>query len=171
MDNTLQFLGLDPRKERFTVKLTGGPDGDVAGNELKILYREYGENARVVCISDGFGAAYDPDGLDWSELLHLVENSKSIVEFKESKLGASKDAFVLAADTNPNIRIRNEIYRKVYGDIFIPAGGRPYSVNQKNWQEFLTSKVILQHGLSLKELISFSQKKRERNFKNEVFSL
>ena len=34
VDNTLRFLGVDPKKERFTVKITGGPDGDVAGNEL-----------------------------------------------------------------------------------------------------------------------------------------
>ena len=47
-----------------------------------------------------------------------------------------KNAFVIAADTNPNIRIRNEIYFKVYADIFIPAGGRPYSVNNKNWVGF-----------------------------------
>ncbi len=40
--------------------MTGGPDGDVAGNELKILHREFGENARVVAIADGYGAAHDP---------------------------------------------------------------------------------------------------------------
>lgn len=140
VDNTLHFLAIDPRKERFTIKMTGGPDGDVAGNELKILYREYGENARIVAISDGFGAAYDPEGLDWQELIHLVQKNKSIVEFNQSKLSQHKDAFVIAADTNEHIRIRNELYRKVYADIFIPAGGRPYSVNGKNWIEFFDEK-------------------------------
>lgn len=56
LDNTLRNLGIDPKKKKFTIKMTGGPDGDVAGNELKILHREYGENARVVAIADGFGA-------------------------------------------------------------------------------------------------------------------
>ncbi|SMF39578.1 NAD-glutamate dehydrogenase domain-containing protein [Pseudobacteriovorax antillogorgiicola] len=138
VENTLQFLGIDPRKDSFKVKMTGGPDGDVAGNELMILHREYKENARVVSISDGFGAAYDPEGLDWAELLRLVKESKSIVEFDKGKLSKSDDAFVIAADSNENIKTRNEIYRRVYADIFIPAGGRPYSVNGKNWSQFFT---------------------------------
>ena len=136
LDNTLKFIGIDPKTTPFKVKMTGGPDGDVAGNELKILHREYGENARVVSISDGFGAAYDPEGLQWDELLRLVEESKSIVEFDSKKLSKSEEAFVIAADSNEKIKIRNSIYRRVYADIFIPAGGRPYSVNGKNWQEF-----------------------------------
>lgn len=140
VENTLHHLGIDPGKQRFSVKMTGGPDGDVAGNELKFLHREYGENARVVSISDGFGAAYDPEGLEWSELLRLVHSNKSIVEFDQSKLTDHKDSFVIAADTNEHIRIRNEIYRKVYADIFIPAGGRPYSVNGKNWTQFFGEK-------------------------------
>ena len=136
VDNTLRFLGVNPKEDKFTVKITGGPDGDVAGNELLILNREYGENARVVSVSDGFGVATDPEGLEWSELLKLVKESKSIVHFDKAKLSKHKDAFVIAADTNPNIRIRNEIYFKVAADIFIPAGGRPYSVNNKNSMRF-----------------------------------
>ncbi len=46
----------------------GGPDGDVAGNEIKILLREYGENAVIVGIADGSGCAEDPDGLDHEEV-------------------------------------------------------------------------------------------------------
>jgi glutamate dehydrogenase len=140
VENTLHYLSIDPRKDRFSVKMTGGPDGDVAGNELKILYREYGENARVVSIADGFGAAYDPDGLDWGELLRLVKESKSIVDFDQTKLSSKENGFVIAADSNENIRVRNEIYRRYYADIFIPAGGRPYSVHGKNWNEFFDEK-------------------------------
>lgn len=138
VDNVLHYLGIDPEKEKFTVKITGGPDGDVAGNELKILHREYGENARVVSISDGYGAAYDPQGLEWTEILRLVHENKSIMEFDKAKLSGDPQAFVILANNNENIRIRNEIYRKVYADIFIPAGGRPYSVNDKNWADFFT---------------------------------
>jgi glutamate dehydrogenase len=29
-------LGIDPRKQPFSVKITGGTDGDVAGNEVAI---------------------------------------------------------------------------------------------------------------------------------------
>lgn len=137
LDNILRYIGINPDKERFTVKMTGGPDGDVAGNELKILFREYGENARVVAVADGFGAAYDPDGLSWKELMRLFKESKSIMEFDPKQLSGAKDAFVIKADTNQNIRIRNELVAKKYADVFVPAGGRPYTVNDKNWKMFL----------------------------------
>jgi glutamate dehydrogenase len=136
VDNVLSYLGIDPKTDKFTVKITGGPDGDVAGNELKILHREYGENARVVAVSDGYGAAHDPQGLDWDELMRLFREGKSIMEFNKEKLSRDPSAFVVIANNNENIRIRNEVYRKVYADIFIPAGGRPYSVNDKNWVDF-----------------------------------
>ena len=136
VENMLKFLKIDPRKQRFTVKMTGGPDGDVAGNELKILHREYGDNARVVAIGDGTGAAYDPDGLNWSELLRLFKAGLGIAEFNKSVL-AGKSAFVLKADTPENMKVRNELHATVDADILIPGGGRPYTVNDKNWDLFL----------------------------------
>ena len=33
-------LGIDPRKQPFSVKITGGTDGDVAGNEVAIPLRQ-----------------------------------------------------------------------------------------------------------------------------------
>ena len=52
--------------------VTGGPDGDVAGNEIKILFREYGENVKIVGIADGSGCAEDPNGLDHDEVSALL---------------------------------------------------------------------------------------------------
>lgn len=137
LENTLKYMGVNPRQQKFSVKMTGGPDGDVAGNELKILHREYGENARVVAIGDGFGCAYDPEGLNWQELLRLVRDGESIVKFDKSKLSKNNQAFVVPADTIENIKTRNELSGKVYADVFIPAGGRPYTVNGKNWELYL----------------------------------
>jgi len=137
LDNMLGELGIDPQKESFTIKMTGGPDGDVAGNELKILRREYGENAKVLAIADGFGAAFDPNGLNWDELIRLVEESRSICDFDAKALSGHKDAFVIPADTKQNIRTRNSLHATVKTDILIPAGGRPYTVNSENWQEYL----------------------------------
>ena len=57
----LKAVGIDPHAQDFTVKLTGGPDGDVAGNMIKILHREYGERAKIVGIADGSGALEDPE--------------------------------------------------------------------------------------------------------------
>jgi glutamate dehydrogenase len=139
VDHVLKFLGIDPLKTPFTVKMTGGPDGDVAGNELKILHRQYGNNARVVAIADGFGAAYDPEGLNWKELLHLVDSEKSIAEFDASKLSKDKRSFLVRADTNENILKRNNLHFVVPADIFIPAGGRPYTVTEQNADKFLNA--------------------------------
>jgi len=136
VENMLKYLKMDPRKQKFTVKMTGGPDGDVAGNELKILHREYGDNARVVAIGDGTGAAFDPEGLNWSELLRLFKAGLGIAEFNKSVL-SSKVAFVIKADTPENMKIRNELHASVDADILIPGGGRPYTVNDKNWDLFI----------------------------------
>jgi glutamate dehydrogenase len=50
-----------------------------------------------------------------------------------------KGAFVVKADTPENTRRRNELYATVQADIFIPAGGRPYTVNDKNWSGMLAA--------------------------------
>ncbi len=136
VENMLKFLKIDPRQQTFTVKMTGGPDGDVAGNELKILHREYGENARVVAIGDGTGAAYDPEGLDWKELLRLFTASCGISDFNPKKL-QGKGAFVIKAESPETMKIRNEIHATVDADIFIPGGGRPYTVNDRTWELFM----------------------------------
>jgi glutamate dehydrogenase len=137
IDRTLKFLSIDPLKQKFSVKITGGPDGDVAGNALKILYREYGENARVVAIADGFGAAYDPNGLNWEELLRLFKNNCPINQFNSQKLTSDSRCFVINADSNENMKRRNELHFLAPADIFLPAGGRPYTVNTKNYLRFL----------------------------------
>ena len=71
-----EFLKIDPTKEPFTIKITGGPDGDVGGNLLKIMNREYPDTCKVVGIADGFGVAEDPEGLDMKELVRLFEEEK-----------------------------------------------------------------------------------------------
>lgn len=149
LDHALRFMGINPKKDSFTIKMTGGPDGDVAGNELKILHREYGENAKVVAIADGFGAAYDPEGLDWGELLRLAEEGLSIAEFNAAKISKAEGSYLVHADTAENIKTRNELHAVTEADVFIPAGGRPYTVNEKNWHRFLkdgklTCRVIVE---------------------------
>jgi glutamate dehydrogenase len=135
--NTLAQLGLLAGSKSFRIKMTGGPDGDVAGNLLKIIHRDYGERARIVAIADGLGAAFDPAGLDWSELLRLEREGKSIVEFDSKELSSGNSAFVIAADTRDNVKVRDNLYATVDAEIFIPAGGRPYTVKDKNWHRFI----------------------------------
>ena len=132
-----KVLKIDPTLNPFTVKITGGPDGDVAGNELKILYREYSDNAKVVGIADGTGCAEDPDGLNWEELLRLVESDLPIDQFDPSKLEAN--GVVHKVDTEEGVKARNNMHNRIQADAFIPAGGRPNSMNANNYKHFLNA--------------------------------
>ena len=127
-------LKIDPKQEPFTIKITGGPDGDVAGNGLKILYREYGENARVVGIADGTGCAEDPNGLNWEELLRLVKKNLPIDKFDQTKLG---NGVLHKVDTEQGVKARNSMHNRVQADAFMPAGGRPNTINVQNYKHFL----------------------------------
>jgi len=44
----LQKSGIDPFTQPFTVKITGVPNGDVAGNMIRILRRDYPNTAKIV---------------------------------------------------------------------------------------------------------------------------
>ena len=81
--------GIDPYTQPFTVKLTGGPDGDVAGNMIKIMHREYGDKVRVVGMADGSGCAEDPAGLPMAELLRLFEQSLPLSALDRAALSPS----------------------------------------------------------------------------------
>ena len=51
----------------MTKFITGGPDGDLGSNEILM------GDEKIVGIVDGSGVLYDPQGLDRSALLKLVE--------------------------------------------------------------------------------------------------
>ena len=131
----LNNIGINPRTDAFTIKITGGPDGDVAGNLIKILNREYGENARILGIADGSGSAEDPEGLDHGELLRLVNNELPIVHFKKSALRAG--GRVLSITEAGGAEARNTLHNRIPSDVFVPAGGRPGTINRKNIEHFL----------------------------------
>ncbi|MEF2146113.1 MAG: NAD-glutamate dehydrogenase domain-containing protein [Desulfovibrionaceae bacterium] len=135
-EEVLKYLNIDPHKDPFTVKITGGPAGDVASNVVKILHREYGDKARVVAMSDGHGAIYDPDGLDYDELFRLIKEVKRTSHFDPSKL-TGRGSFVVSTDTPEGVRQRDDIHNMAEADIFIPAGGRPDTLNMKNWHRFM----------------------------------
>ncbi|MBL8600313.1 MAG: NAD-glutamate dehydrogenase [Myxococcales bacterium] len=148
LDVALRAVGIDPRTQPFTVKLTGGPDGDVAGNMIKILAREYGQNARVVGIADGSGALEDPDGLDLDTLLGLVARSEAVSGYDRAKLGPR--GRLTTVNEPDGARLRNTLHNRVEADAFVPSGGRPQTLNDLNWQEYLladgrpSSKVIVE---------------------------
>jgi glutamate dehydrogenase len=137
LEESLLQLGIDPATQPFTVKITGGPDGDVAGNEIKILLTRYPETARIVGIADGSGVAEDPNGLDSRELLRLVDQVLAIACFDRQKL--SPAGRVVAVDEPQGVELRNTLHNRVLADAFVPAGGRPATLNGANWRDFLAA--------------------------------
>jgi len=148
LDVALRTLGIDPQTQDFTVKLTGGPDGDVAGNMLRILHRDYGSHARVVGLADGSGCLEDPDGLDLPHLLTLVDQSFPVDRYDPTRLGPRGRLTPVSDPDGP--RLRNSLHNRVVADVFVPAGGRPQTLNDSNWQEHLgpdgtpSSRVIVE---------------------------
>lgn len=147
LEEALRAAGIDPRHRPFTVKMTGGPDGDVAGNQIRILHREFGALARFVGIADGSGAAWDPAGLDHGELLRLVDGGHGIARFHREHLGPGGG--VRAADDAEGQRVRTGLCFELEADAFVPAGGRPATLHGGNWQRFLrdgrpTARVIVE---------------------------
>jgi len=130
-----RVLGINPKTTPFTVKLTGGPDGDVAGNMIK-MNREYGDNVKVVAIADGFGAAEDPNGLDMTELLRLFKEARSIVDYNPA-LVDNETSFVHDASTSQGAFARNTMHNRVEADVFVPGGGRPETIGEGNYKAFL----------------------------------
>lgn len=148
LDVALRAVGIDPRKQPFTVKMTGGPDGDVAGNMLKIFHRDYGRHAKVVAVADGSGVGEDPAGLDHAELLRLQKASLPISFFDRNRL--SSHGRIVGLDEPNGVALRNTLHNRVVADAFVPCGGRPNVIHGRNWKDYLqrdgtpSSKVIVE---------------------------
>ncbi|ORY45063.1 NAD-dependent glutamate dehydrogenase [Rhizoclosmatium globosum] len=128
-------MGVDEGK--VTKVQTGGPDGDLGSNEIKI------SGDMTIAVVDGSGVLYDPIGIDRAELRRLADARKTISEFNVAKL--SVDGFHILIDENnvklPNgtlvgsgFKFRNEFHLNplASADIFVPCGGRPESVDITN---------------------------------------
>ena len=135
--HVLREVGIG-EKDSWTLKITGGPDGDVGGNLLKILAREQRKRCKVIAIADGSGCAYDPLGLDWRELLSLVKRGAAIGEFRKDRLRGEGSHVTLAND-RAGEDLRNNLHNTVTADVFVPCGGRPYTINDRNWRDFCDS--------------------------------
>jgi glutamate dehydrogenase len=163
MEEALKYLGIDPRKDSFTVKMSGGPDGDVAGNQMLNLLKYYPNTARLLTTIDISGTIFDPEGLDLHEMKRLFEEQKPINCYPAEKL--SEGGFLLdtrkrreqKAYTFQTLCVRkqngklveewlsgnemNHILRhtvlQTKADIFIPGGGRPRTLNESNIKDFL----------------------------------
>ena len=176
MEHLLRYLGINPVENSFTIKMSGGPDGDVAGNQICNLYRYYPKTAKLLALIDASGTIYDPNGLDLGTLVELFKQSKPIKYYPPEKLssgGFLLDKYAKRNETpfiqqtlcwrkhnhtleeewlsgsEMNQRLRYTVHQ-TKTDIFIPAGGRPKTLNKDNIEEFLdlngkpTSKGIIE---------------------------
>ena len=132
---------LDINETDVTKFQTGGPDGDLGSNEIKISLD------RTIAVVDGSGVLYDPQGIDREELLRLAEKRITSSNFDVSRL--SPQGFFVGINDNdlvlPNgqkvergVNFRNEFHLEQTllnsVDLFVPCGGRPAAVNINNVQ-------------------------------------
>ena len=136
LHGSLPAIGIDPDVDSFTVKMTGGPDGDVGGNFIRIAKDTYGDRIKIIGIADGSGSGEDPQGLDLQELLRLFEAELPIAQFDQSKL--SSEGRIVTLDDPDGPVLRNTLHNRLVADAFVPCGGRPAAMNESNWDDFLT---------------------------------
>lgn len=162
MHEMLRYLKIDPGKMSFTVKMTGGPDGDVAGNQILNLHRYYPKTAKLIALTDVSGTIYDPQGLNLSILAELFHKVLPIRFYPPEQLGSAgflldkesrreptpyvqqtlcwrNKAGSLVADwiggNEMNALYRNNVHQ-TKADIFIPCGGRPRTLRDTNYRDF-----------------------------------
>lgn len=128
-------LGL--REESCTKLQTGGPDGDLGSNEIKI------SKDRTIAIVDGSGVLYDVDGLNREELIRLANKRQMVIDFDITLLGPK--GFRILVDENQvklpdgtvvesGFKFRNEFHLNPLStaEVFVPCGGRPEAVDLAN---------------------------------------
>lgn len=131
----LKALGV--KEEEVKKFQTGGPDGDLGSNEI-LMSRD-----KTIGIIDGSGVAYDPNGLNRTELSRLAKKRIPISNFDKTKL--SEDGFLYTVDdtnivlpdgstwrTGSDLRDKFHLSDYCTADLFVPCGGRPASVNKNN---------------------------------------
>jgi len=168
MHNVLQYMDIDPEKDPFTVKISGGPDGDVAGNQIYNLYKYYPKTAKLLAITDVSGTIFDPKGLDLKELVKLFKEEKPLRHYPAKKLHDGgmlldidvkkeksayqtltlcyrKQGTKLVEDWlsgNETTYLYSNNLHQVKTDIFIPGGGRARTLNNNNYKNFLDSEGV-----------------------------
>jgi len=165
--------GIDMTRDPFTLKMTGGPGGDVAGNCLRIMLDRC-PGMQVRLILDGTAALYDPNGIDRTALKRIVL-ARDLDAFDPEALGEGGFMVYRTGRRMEGLRAThrrmsrtggnlteewldidefNHLYNSLVfttaADLFIPAGGRPETIDSSNWRAFLdgqgapSSRVIIE---------------------------
>jgi len=159
---TMAELGIDIHHDPFSVKFTGGPNGDVAGNAMRLLLERCPKVA-IKLIIDGTGALYDPTGADREALSRVILQSDidgfdpealhiggAIIYRNQTRREGMRELYRKVVRTEAGLQelwvSNDEFYREynsliftVSADLFIPAGGRPETINAGNCHQLFTS--------------------------------
>jgi glutamate dehydrogenase len=165
-----EAAGVDIHNDQFSLKMTGGPNGDVAGNSLRIML-ERCPGVQVRLILDGTAALYDPNGISHDELSRIVlafdldafnpdflgeggyiiyRTGRRVEGLKESHRKVMRNTFGLVEewlDIDDFNRLYNSLVFTVKADLFIPAGGRPETIDDQNWRLFLDENGVPSSGV------------------------
>lgn len=168
-----ETLGIDMHKDPFSIKITGGPNGDVAGNSMRLLL-ERCEQVQIRMIMDGTAAAFDPSGLDHDALRKIIlqadldafdanalHEGAFIIYRSQKKHDGMRDLYKKLKKTAAGLeehwistdefnKIFNQLAFTVETDLLIPAGGRPETIAMHNVDQFFkadgqpSSRVIVE---------------------------
>ncbi len=154
---TLGELGIDMARDPFSVKITGGTNGDVAGNAMRLLL-ERCPKVSIRLIVAGSGVLYDPAGIDRDELgrlvlrdnidafdPHRIHPGGFLLLRRRRRQEGLRELFLKVLRTEDGVEEQwvtsDEFHREFDGmifqvpaDLFIPAGGRPETIDETNWQ-------------------------------------
>ncbi len=158
----LAKLSINMADDPFRVIFTGGPNGDVAGNCLAILLRRC-QKVQIPLILDGSAALFDPQGADHDALRAIILKD-DVAAFDPQALHPGgfllyrtltrrqgmQDLFKKVMQTAGGLVeewISNDEFYKEYNslifsvpaELFIPAGGRPETIDGGNWRNFFTA--------------------------------
>ncbi len=156
---TMADLGIDMVNHPFSVKFTGGPNGDVAGNAMRIMLDRY-PRMQIRLILDGTAALFDPKGARHEELSRILLkedldgfNPQALHEggFMLFRSGSRTEGLktlyrksTMKADGLFEEWISIDEFSRLFGDLvftteadlFIPGGGRPETIDANNWERF-----------------------------------
>lgn len=157
LERALKELGIDAHADPFSVKITGGTNGDVAGNEMRLLLMHC-PKVRITSITAGSGAIYDPEGIDKEELGRLIlkadvdafspdhlHEGGFMLFSRQQKTEGLVDLFRKVVQTKKGVKekwvssdefhaeFENLIFSH-YTDVLVPCGGRPETIHDGNWQ-------------------------------------
>ena len=173
-----EVTGIDMRRDEFSLKMTGGPNGDVAGNALRIML-EHCPAVQIRLILDGTAALYDPNGISHDELRRIVlardldafnpdflgegaciifRTGRRVEGLKESHRKVTRtDALLVEEwlDIDDFNRLYNNLVFTVKADLFIPAGGRPETIDDQNWRLFLDESGMPSSGVIIEGANSY----------------